>query len=37
MGMTLDSRADDEFYVILQAINLIENKYCGGSVEKKPD
>jgi NtrC-family two-component system sensor histidine kinase KinB len=34
MGMTLDSKPDDEFYVILQGINLIENKHCGENKEK---
>ena len=34
MGMTLDIKTDDEFYVILQAINLIENKPCGENKEK---
>ena len=34
MGMTLDSKPNDEFYVILQGINLIENKHCGESAEK---
>jgi len=34
MGMTLDSKASDEFYVILQAINLIENKYGGENKER---
>ncbi len=32
LGMPLDSKTDDEFNVILQSINLIENKYGG---EKK--
>lgn len=34
MGITLDIKTDDELYVILQAINLIENKYCGENKEK---
>ena len=34
MGMTLDIKTDDELYVILQAINLIENKLCGENKEK---
>ena len=29
MGLTLDIKTDDELYVILQAINLIENKHFG--------
>ncbi len=29
LGMALDSKTDDEFHVILQSINLIENKYGG--------
>ena len=29
MGMTLDIKINDELFVILQAINLIENKYFG--------
>jgi NtrC-family two-component system sensor histidine kinase KinB len=29
LGMPLDSKTDDEFHVILQSINLIENKYGG--------
>jgi len=29
MGITLDIKTDDELYVILQAINLIENKHFG--------
>ena len=35
MGMTLDIKTVDEFYFILQAINLIENKYFGENKEKK--
>ena len=34
MGITLDIKTNDELYVILQAINLIENKYCGENKEK---
>jgi two-component system, NtrC family, sensor histidine kinase KinB len=34
MGMKLDSKPNDEFYVILQGINLIENKHGGESAEK---
>jgi hypothetical protein len=34
MGIALDIKTDDEMYVILQAINLIENKYCGENKEK---
>jgi hypothetical protein len=34
MGITLDSKAYDEFHVILQAINLIENKFGGNSKEQ---
>lgn len=34
MGITLDIKTNDELYVILQAINLIENKYLGENKEK---
>ena len=34
MGIPLDIRTEDEFHVILQAINLIENKYSGESKNK---
>lgn len=34
MGITLDSKTDDEFHVILQAINLIENKFGGNDKEQ---
>ena len=34
MGITLDIKTDDEFFVILQAINLIENKFFGGNKDK---
>lgn len=36
MDITLDSRADDEFYVILQSINLIENKFSEKNKEQRP-
>ncbi len=29
LGITMDSKAEDEFHVILQSINLIENKFSG--------
>jgi len=35
MGITLDINTDDELYVILQAINLIENK-AGGDTKTVP-
>jgi NtrC-family two-component system sensor histidine kinase KinB len=34
MGLTLDIKTDDELYVILQAINLIENNPGGKNKEK---
>jgi methyl-accepting chemotaxis protein len=34
MDITLDNKTDDELHVILQAINLIENKYGGENREK---
>jgi NtrC-family two-component system sensor histidine kinase KinB len=34
MGITLDVKTDDEFFVILQAINLIENKHFGENKDK---
>jgi hypothetical protein len=34
MGMTLDIKTDDELFVILQAINLIENKHFGENKDK---
>jgi hypothetical protein len=33
MGLTLDGKTDDELHVMLQAINLIQNKCSGGSRE----
>jgi len=33
LGITLDSKTDDEFHVLLQAINLIENKFAAGKKE----
>ena len=29
----MDSKAEDEFHVILQSINLIENKFSGKNEE----
>jgi NtrC-family two-component system sensor histidine kinase KinB len=34
MGLTLDIKTDDELIVILQAINLIENKHFGKNKDK---
>ncbi|MEI6614312.1 MAG: hypothetical protein WCL37_05395 [Chrysiogenales bacterium] len=34
MGITLDVKTDDEFFVILQAMNLIENKLFGENKDK---
>ena len=34
IGLTLDSKTNDELFVILQAIDLLENKYGGGKKEK---
>jgi predicted PurR-regulated permease PerM len=33
MGLTLDGKTDDEFHVMLQAMNLIENKHFGETKE----
>lgn len=36
MGMTLDIKTDDELFVILQAINLIENKHFDENNDANP-
>jgi NtrC-family two-component system sensor histidine kinase KinB len=36
MGITIDIKADDELHVILQAINLIENRYVGKNKSVEP-